>query len=99
MRHRRVVPRGARIHQNEGRAFMNTLTGTHAPLGSIQTKGMRLISFDKNRIIDSHEFLIFDSQYNYDIIFGGDFLRKIGMNLNYADLLLDWLGNTVPICT
>ena len=62
-------------------------------------KGMRLPAFDKNRIIDSHEFLIFELSCNYDIILGGDFLEKIGMNLNYADLVIDWLGNTVPMQT
>ena len=62
-------------------------------------KGMRLPAFDKNRTTDSHEFLIFDSAYNYDIILGGDFLKKIGMNLNYADLVIDCLGNKVPIQT
>ena len=41
--------------------------------------------------------LIFDSACNYDIILGGDLLRKIGMNLNYAGLVIDWLGNTVPM--
>ena len=34
---------------------------------------------------------------NYDIILGGDFLRKIGTKLNYADLSIDWLGNTAPM--
>ena len=33
----------------------------------------------------------------YDIILGGEFLRKIGMNLNYTDSSIEWLGNTAPM--
>ena len=58
---------------------------------------MRLPAFDKNRIIDKHNFMVFDQPCNYDIILGGDFLRKIGTKLNYADLSIDWLGNTAPM--
>ena len=49
---------------------------------------MRLPTFDKNRNIDEHNFIVFDQPCNYDIILGGDFLRKIGMNLNYKICLL-----------
>ena len=100
MCHRRVVTRSARIDENAGRALMNTLAGTYASLGSIrsiQMKGMRLPAFENNRTIDSHEFLILDSACNYDIILGGDFLKKMRMNLNYADLVVDWLSNIVPM--
>ena len=58
---------------------------------------MRLPAFDKNRIIAEHDFMVFDQQCSYDIILGGDFLRKIGMNLHYNDLTIEWLGNTAPM--
>ena len=41
--------------------------------------------------------MVFDQQCHYDIILGGDFLRKIGMNLHYNDLTIEWLGNTAPM--
>ena len=31
------------------------------------------------------------------MILGGDFLQKIGMNLHYDDLTIEWLGNTAPM--
>ena len=65
------------------RILMNTLAGAYAPLGSVSMKGMRLSAFDTNRIIDEQNFMVFDKPCNYDIILGGYFLRKIGMNLNY----------------
>ena len=41
--------------------------------------------------------MVFDQPCNYDIILGGDFLRKIGMNLNYEDLSVEWPGNRAPM--
>ena len=79
-----IVPKGVRLDTNGPRNLINTLAGTYAPSGSASIKGMRLPVFDKNRIIDEHNFMVFDQPCNYDIILGGDFLRKIGMNLNYV---------------
>jgi len=50
-------------------------------------------------IMDHHSFEVFDAECRYDIIFGGDFLTKIGMNLKYEDLTVEWLGNTIPMET
>ena len=80
MCHKRVLPRGARVNQTQKQMF-NTLAGAYASQGSIEMRGMRMPAFDKNRIIDHHSFEVFDSDCKYDVILGGDFLRKIGMNL------------------
>ena len=32
-----------------------------------------------------------------DVILGGDFLEKIGLNLKYDTLEMEWLGNVVPM--
>ena len=63
----------------------------------ILLESSQLPAFDKNRIIAEHNFMVFDQQCNYDVILGGDFLRKIGMNLHYNDLTIEWLGNTAPM--
>ena len=97
MIHRKAIPKGTRLNQTQSRTLMNTLAGPYAPLGSATAKGMRIPAFDKNRVIDQHEFLVFDSPCNYDIILGGDFLRKVGMTLDYKDLKVEWLGNTIPM--
>ncbi|KAL7543066.1 hypothetical protein ACHAWF_007321, partial [Thalassiosira exigua] len=78
---------------------MQTLAGAYTPLGRVHVKGMRLPAFDKNRVIEDHEFYVFDQQCKYDIILGNDFLRKIGMNLKYETLEIEWMGNTVPMET
>ena len=98
MMHRRIIPRGARLDQGNRQMF-NTLAGAYASRGSATIRGMRLPAFDKNRIIEEHSFEVFDADCRYDIILGGDFLAKIGMNLKYDDLSIEWYGNTIPMET
>ena len=77
---------------------MNAFAWTYAPLGKETIEGLRLLSFGKNRIIvDNHEFLLFEADCRYDVILGGDFLAKVGMNLDYKELEVEWLGNAIPI--
>ena len=98
MIHRRAMPKGTRITQTqESRTMMNTLAGPYAPLGSASAKGLRIPAFDKNRVIDQHEFLVFDAPCNYDIILGVDFLKKVGIKMDYENLKVEWLGNTIPM--
>ena len=77
--------------------MLNTLAGVYAPLGRVTMKNMRLPAFDKNRIISEHEFHVFDANCQYDVILGGDFLSKVGMNLKYDTLEVEWFGNTIPM--
>ena len=49
----------------------------------------------KNRVIKGHGFEVFEGDCTYNIILGGDFLAKIGMNLKYKNLTVEWLGNTI----
>ena len=69
MCHRRVLPAGARIKQDKKQLF-NTLVGAYASLGNIKMNEIHLPAFDKNRIIKSHDFEVFDADCNYDIILG-----------------------------
>ena len=79
MCHKRVLPKGARVQQGERRTLMRTLVGNCAPLGSVDIKGMRLPAFDKNRAIDEHEFQVFDSECQHDVMLGADFVERIGL--------------------
>ena len=78
---------------------MRTLAGTYSPIGMVRMKGIRLPVFDKHRVIEEHEFHVFESDCRYDVILGGDFLEKIGMNLLYETLEIEWLGNLMPMET
>ena len=78
---------------------MRTLAGTYSPQGTVRMGGIKLPAFDKHRVIENHEFHVFESDCRYDVILGGDFLEKIGMNLLYETLEIEWLGNLMPMET
>lgn len=97
MMNRRILPGGATLNPADSRIQMNTIMGTYSPLGTAIMEDMRLPGFDKNRIIAEHEFHVFDAASQYDVVLGGDFLSKVGMNLKYDSMEVEWFGNTIPM--
>lgn len=97
--HRRAIPRGAKLTPPNDKTALNTIAGIYHPLGKVNVNDMRLPAFDKNRIIDEHEFQVFDQDCRYDMIIGADLLRKIGMNLMFDTLEIEWCGNVIPMQT
>ena len=63
---------------------MRTLAGTYRPQGTVRMDGIKLPAFDTHRVINEHEFHVFESDCRYDVILGSDFLKKIGMNLYHG---------------
>ena len=41
--------------------------------------------------------IVFDSNCRYDVILGGDFLQKTGININYSDYQIEWLDGQLPM--
>ena len=98
MAHKRVCPPGTNVTPKPARQ-VNTLAGHMTSAGTIQIDGMRLPEFDRNRVIDSHEFGVFDAPCQYDLILGSEFLTKMGIRLDYQNLQVDWLGISRPMNT
>ena len=40
---------------------------------------------------------MFDSNCLYDVILGGDFLQKTGININYTEFQIEWLDTQLPL--
>ena len=40
---------------------------------------------------------MFNSNYFYDVILGGDFLQKAGININYTECHIEWLDGQLPL--
>ena len=85
--------------RTDRKQLFHTLAGAYASKGNVQLNGIRLPAFDKNRVVEGHDFEVFEGECAYDIILGGDFLAKVGMNLRYDNLNVKWLGNTIPMET
>ena len=41
--------------------------------------------------------IVFDSNCCYDVILGGDFLHKTGININYTECQIKWLDGQLPL--
>ena len=52
---------------------------------------------NKNIKIEQHEMIVFDLNCRYDIILGGDFLQKTGININYTECQIAWLNGQLPL--
>jgi hypothetical protein len=59
---------------------------------------LRLPELDKNRNIEQHKALIFESDTcKYDVILGADFLTKTGIDVKYSTSTIEWLKNKLPL--
>ena len=79
--------------------MVNTLAGHMTTEASVTMTGLRLPEFDRNIVIDERKFKIFTGPCKYDIIFGADFLTKLGIKLDYANLEVEFAGIKKPMNT
>ena len=76
---RSALPRGTKPKKLSKTKTLTTLAGNVAAAEVITLRDIRLPEFDKNRRIEEQKALVFDAPCRYDIIFGTDFLTKVGM--------------------
>ena len=41
--------------------------------------------------------IVFDANCRYDVILGGDFIQKMGININYTEGHIEWLDGQLPL--
>ena len=64
----------------------------------VTLRDIRLPEFDKNRHVDQQRALIFDNdKCKYDVIFGTNFLSKVGIKLDYETGEMTWFDNVLPM--
>ena len=97
MIHRRVLPEGCIERAIAFKQPITTLAGNFIPEGLVWLCGLCLPEFDKSCIIDEQKAIIFDAPCQYDIIVGGDFLKKAGINLMYETGMIEWMGISIPM--
>ena len=93
-----ILPPGAAVTPAPAE-MVNTLAGTMTTKGTITLKGMRLPEFDRNRLIEQREFKTFSIPCKYDLILGADFLKKLGIRLDYKNLMIELAGIKQPMNT
>ena len=98
MASKKVLPPGT-VATPEPIEMVNTLAGHMTTEGSVTMTGLRLPEFDRNIVISDHKFKTFNGPCKYDIIFGADFLQKLGIKLDYANLEVEFAGIKRPMNT
>ena len=78
---------------------MRIIVENYAPLGSVKLEGMWIPVFNKNSVIEEHDFQVFESNCQYNRIMGDDFFQTIGMKLDYKNLKVEWFSNNIPMET
>ena len=63
----------------------------------VTLKQLRFLEFNKNIKVEQHEMVMFNSSCHYDVILGGDFLQKTGININYTEFQIKWIDGQLPL--
>eukprot|EP00970_Alexandrium_tamarense_P015712 scaffold5391_cov175-Alexandrium_tamarense.AAC.17 len=94
---RDCLPANAQANALEESKTFKTLAGELKTTEVVTMRDIKLPEFSRNRTIDSHKALVFNSPCRYDVNLGADFLTKKGINLNYAESELQWYHVNVPM--
>jgi hypothetical protein len=79
--------------------MVNTLAGSYQLSAMVVMRNLRLPELDKNRNVEQHKALIFESDTcKYDVILGADFLTKTGIDVIYSTGTIEWFKNELPLC-
>ena len=77
---------------------VKTLAGRLTAHQVVTLWDIRLPDFWQNHQISQQKALVFDhNDCKYDIIFGTNFLSKVGIKLNYDTALMEWYDVTLPV--
>jgi hypothetical protein len=78
--------------------MVNTLAGSYQSSAMVVMHNLRLPELDKNRNIEQHKALIFESDTcKYNVILGADFLNKTGIDVKYSTNTIEWFKNELPL--
>eukprot|EP00970_Alexandrium_tamarense_P003934 scaffold665_cov127-Alexandrium_tamarense.AAC.1 len=94
---RDCLPANAKARTLEEIKTFKTLSSELKTTEVVTMQDIKLPEFSRNRTVDSHNALVFNSPCRYDVILGADFLTKTGINLNYANSELQWNGMNIPV--
>jgi hypothetical protein len=74
-----------------------TVTGRFTANQMVKLKDVILPKFSQTKRIDEQWALVFDSDFQYDIVFGQDFLSNIGLDTCFSTRTTHWLDQKLPM--
>ena len=95
---KKCLPRKCLPCKTSQSRMVNTLAGNYQSSAMVIMRNLRLPELDKNRNIEQHKALIFESENcKYDVILGADFLTKTGIDVKYSTNTIEWFENELPL--
>ncbi len=95
---KRCLPRKCQPCKKSQSRMVNTLAGTYKSSAMVVMHNLRFPELDKNRNIEQHKALIFESDHcKYDVILGADLLTKTGIDVKYSTSTIEWFENELPL--
>jgi hypothetical protein len=95
---RSCLPKQAVLTDLAETKSVRTLAGKLKSQQVVTMRDVRLPEFDKNRRISQKKCLVFDNdKCNYDIILGTNFLKKVGITLDYDKEEMRWYDCALPL--
>ena len=95
---RSCLPQGVTPKVLTNAKLFSTLAGKLQTQSVVTLQRVRLPEFDKNRCVNEQDALVFDNDgCKYDIIFGTNFLSKVGIKLDYDTGQMQWFDNILPM--
>ena len=95
--HARVLPEGAKMDVLTEKKLVSTAAGPMAPKGLLTIDGLRLPEFDRNAVIETHQFQVFSADCRFDLILGMDFMKKVGVDILLSSLEVEIFGVRLPM--
>ena len=77
--------------------LVSTAAGLMSPSGLLTIDGLRLPEFNRNAVIQSHEFQVFSADCRFDLILGMDFMKKVGVDILLSSLEVEAFGVRLPM--
>ncbi len=66
------------------------MAGTFKSNQALWLEDVHFPEFDKHKTLDGMSARIFNAECRYDIIFGRDVLRRLGMKIDFDDDIMEW---------
>lgn len=95
--HERVLPPGCDRLQLENVSNCQTAAGNFQFTEKTRLRDCVFPEFDKSKRVYGTNAMIFNSPCSYDVILGRDFLRDIGLKMDFARNVMEWMGQEVTM--
>ena len=92
----RALPMGANPIVSD-KETLKTIAGNFVVNRKVYVRDIILPEFSKSRQVDGHEMFVFNEHCPYDVILGCDFLKKIGLKLDFESGIIEWMDDKVAM--